>query len=60
MYLILLGKTDMFIPVDFCHGPIECKTQVVGQIAAAFGEPDGWLAVLFADVVSVGPRVALT
>ncbi len=46
MYLVLLGKTDMFVPVELFHSPIERRTQAVGCIAAALGEPDGWLVVL--------------
>ncbi len=46
MYLILLRKTDMFVPVELFYRPIEHRTQVVGCIAAALGKPNGWLVVL--------------
>ncbi len=46
MYLVLLGKTDMFVPVSLFYNPIECKTQVVSHVAAALGKLDDWLVAL--------------
>jgi hypothetical protein len=46
VYLVLLGKTDMFVPVELFNCLIECRTQAVGHIVAALGKPNGWLALL--------------
>jgi hypothetical protein len=46
VYLVLLGKIDMFVPVELFHSPIECRTQAVGHIVAALGKPDVWLVTL--------------
>ncbi len=46
MYLVLLGKTDMFVPVKLFYGLIECGTQALGHILAALGKPNGWLVAL--------------
>jgi hypothetical protein len=42
----LLGKTDMFDLVKLFDGSIECRTQAVGRISSALGEPNSWLVTL--------------
>jgi hypothetical protein len=46
VYLILLGKADMFIPVELIYCLIERRTHTVGHIVAALGKPNGWLVAL--------------
>ncbi len=41
MHLILLGKDGTFVPVELFDHLIECRTQMVGHIAVAFGKPNG-------------------
>ena len=43
MYFVLLGKTDMFVLLKLFDGSIECKTQAIGRILSALGEPNSWL-----------------
>ncbi len=47
MYLVLLGKTDTFVPAELFYSPIECRTQTVGPIAATLGESNSWLVALY-------------
>jgi hypothetical protein len=42
----MLGKADMFVPVEFFYCPIECRTQTVGLIEATLGESNGWKVML--------------
>jgi hypothetical protein len=51
VYLVLRGKTDMFVPVELFYGLIECRTQAVGRISAVLGKPDGWLVALCLVVI---------
>jgi hypothetical protein len=42
VHLVLLGKVNMFVPVEHFYCLIECQTQA-GCIAATVGEPNSWL-----------------
>jgi hypothetical protein len=43
---VLLGKTDMYVLVYLFDGSIESRTQAIGCIFSALGEPNSWLVAL--------------
>jgi hypothetical protein len=46
VYFVLLGKADMFVPVELFDCLIECWTETVGYIAAALGKLNGQFVAL--------------
>jgi len=46
MYLVVCGKTDVLVLVDFLYPLIECQAQTVGGIVATLGKTNGCCATL--------------
>ncbi len=52
MYLVVCGKTDVLVLVDFLYRPIECFAQTVGSIASTLGKTNGCCATLDAGSIN--------